>query len=114
MKGNRKQWENYQEMLLERIAMVQRWLERNPNHWIPAPHLYFNASNNKNGFDKTWQWYLKQEILKTQIRNQLILQKANHQWKQHAKGKGRHKHKTRLNCSECNKNSFPNTKTQRF
>ena len=94
--GDRKQWKNYQEMLYARVDMVKRWLERNPSHWIPAPHLYFHQHNTKNGFEKTWTWYLKQLAMKKTIRNQLIIQATNHEWKQHAKGQGRHKHKTRF------------------
>ena len=94
--GDRKQWENYQEMLYARVDMAQRWLARNPKHWIPAPHLYFHPNNTKNGFEKTWTWYLKQLAVKKEIRNQLLLQQTDHEWKQHAKGLGRHKHKTRF------------------
>ncbi len=94
--GDKKQWENYQEMLYARVDMVKRWLERNPTHWIPAPYLYFNPNNTKNGFDKTWTWYLKQLSMKRTIRNQLIIQTTNHEWKQHSKGQGRHKYKTRF------------------
>ena len=96
LNGNRQQWENYLDMLCKRIDMVTRWLERNPKHWIPAPHLYFNKYNTKNGFDKTWVWYLKQESVKKEIRNQLLIQNAEHEWKQHQKGEGKHKHKTRF------------------
>ncbi len=94
--GDREQWENYQQILFARVDMVHRWLERNPKHWVPAPHLYFHLNNTKNGFEKTWVWYLKQQTLKKEIRNQLILQSTDHEWKQHAKGQGRHRHKTRF------------------
>ncbi|WP_010182709.1 hypothetical protein [Aquimarina agarilytica] len=96
LEGNKKQWENYQEMLLKRMDMVARWLKRNPKHWIPAPHLYFNENNIKNGFDKTWSWYVKQEHQKKEIRNQLLIQAVDHEWKQHKKGQGKHKFKTRF------------------
>ena len=94
--GNRQQWGNYQEMLYARLDMVKRWLERDPSHWIPAPHLYFHQHNTKNGFEKTWTWYLKQLAMKKTIRNQLIIKTTNHEWKQHSKGRGKHKFKTRF------------------
>ncbi|MBP2831245.1 hypothetical protein J8281_03510 [Aquimarina sp. U1-2] len=96
LKGTKKQWENHQDMLYKRVDMVRRWLERNPNHWIPKPYLYFHHNNKRNGFGKTWEWYLKQETLKNEIRNQIIIQQTQHEWKQREKGEGRHKHKTRL------------------
>lgn len=96
LKATKQQWENYLEMLCKRVDMISRWLKRNPNHWIPAPYLYFNKNNTKNGFDKTWVWYLKQESVKKEIRNQLLIQNTEHEWKQHKKGEGKHKHKTRF------------------
>ena len=96
LNGNKKQWENFQKVQYNRVDMVKRWLKRNPNHWIPAPYLYFNPHNTKNGFDKTWAWYLKQEKLKIDIRNQILIQKTDHEWRLHNKGEGKHKHKTRF------------------
>ena len=94
--GSKKDWESYQEILYKRIDMVSRWLERNPNRWVPPPHLYFNPENKRNGFDKTYEWFLKQELLKKEIRNQILIQKTESEWKEHKKGIGRHKNKTRL------------------
>lgn len=96
MTGSQKQWENYQGMLFERVNMVRRWLDRNPNHWIPEPYLYFHPGNEKNGFNKTWEWYLKQETLKIETRNQLLIQQVKAEWKQYDRGKGRLRQKTRL------------------
>mgnify|MGYP001799206645 CR=1 FL=1 len=94
--GSRKDWKNYQKILYQRIDMVHRWLVRNPNRWVAPPHLYFSIENKRNGFNKTYHWYLKQEILKREIRNQILIQKTNQEWKDHTKGKGKLKHKTRL------------------
>ncbi|AXT51327.1 hypothetical protein D1818_10970 [Aquimarina sp. BL5] len=94
--GSKKDWEGYQEILYKRIDMVSRWLERNPSRWIPPPHLYFNPENKRNGFNKTYEWFLKQELLKKEIRNQILIQKTEYEWNDHKKGKGRHKNKTRL------------------
>ncbi|WP_299187665.1 hypothetical protein [uncultured Aquimarina sp.] len=94
--GSKKDWEGYQEILYKRIDMVARWLERNPNRWVPPPHLYFSPENKRNGFNKTYEWFLKQELLKKEIRNQILIQKTESEWKDHNKGKGRHKNKTRL------------------
>ena len=96
MRGTKKQWKNYQELLYNRVAMVFRWLERNPNRWVAPPHLYFYPENTRNGFNKTHQWFLKQEQLKREIRNQVLLQKAASEWKDHKKGEGKHKNKSRL------------------
>ena len=96
IKGSKKDWEIYQEILYNRLDMVSRWLDRNPDRWVPPPHLYFDQENKRNGFDKTYQWFLKQELLKRSIRNQILIQKTESEWKDHKKGKGRHKNKTRL------------------
>lgn len=94
--GSKKDWEGYQEILYKRIDMVARWLERNPNRWVPPPHLYFSPENKRNGFNKTYEWFLKQELLKKEIRNQILIQKTESEWKDHNKGMGRYKKKTRL------------------
>ncbi|WP_299221321.1 hypothetical protein [uncultured Aquimarina sp.] len=94
--GSKKDWEGYQEILFKRIDMVSRWLDRNPNRWVPPPHLYFNPENKRNGFNKTYEWFLKQELLKKEIRNQILIQKTASEWKDHKKGIGKHKNKTRL------------------
>ncbi|WP_299313218.1 hypothetical protein [uncultured Aquimarina sp.] len=94
--GSKRDWEGYQEILFKRIDMVFRWLERNPNRWVPPAHLYFSPENKRNGFNKTYEWFLKQELLKKEIRNQILIQKTESEWKDHKKGIGRHKNKTRL------------------
>ena len=96
VQSTQKEWNEYQNTLYRRVEMVRRWLNRSPNHWIPKPHLYFHPHNTKNGFDKTWQWYVKQETLKREVRNQLLIQQTQHEWKLHDQGKGKHKYKTRL------------------
>ncbi|MBT33179.1 MAG: hypothetical protein CMO01_26255 [Thalassobius sp.] len=87
---------NYQETAYSRINMVARWLARSPGHWIPKPHIYFHPNNERNGFKKTWLWYVKQETLKLEIRNQLLLQQVKTEWQQHEQDKGRFREKTRL------------------
>jgi hypothetical protein len=94
--ASEKDWLNYQETAYNRINMVARWLARSPGHWIPKPHIYFHPSNDRNGFKKTWQWYVKQETLKLEIRNQLLLQQVKTEWQQHEQDKGRFLEKTRL------------------
>lgn len=89
-------WRHYQETLLRRVDMVARWLSRSHTRWIPQPHLYFHPNNDKNGFGATWQWYVKQETLKIEIRNQLLIQQIRREWQQHDADRGRFRHKTRL------------------
>ena len=96
IRGTQQEWNEYQQILYRRVAMVRRWLDRSPNHWIPKPHLYFHTHNTKNGFDKTWEWYVKQETLKLEVRNQLLIQRTQHEWEQHNQSKGRHQYKSRL------------------
>ncbi|WP_159090651.1 hypothetical protein [Aquimarina aquimarini] len=96
IKGSKKDWENYQQILYKRVDMVSRYLQRNPNRWVAPPHLYFDPENKRNGFAKTYQWFIKQELLKKQIRNQILIQKSEKEWKDRDQGKGRYKHKTRL------------------
>jgi hypothetical protein len=91
-----KDWLKYQDTAFNRINMVARWLTRSPGHWIPKPHIYFHPNNERNGFIKTWQWYVKQETLKIEIRNQLLLQQVKAEWQQHEQNKGRFREKTRL------------------
>ena len=76
--------------------MVAKWLIRKSIHWIPKPHLYFHPHNDRNGFKKTWEWYVRQETLKLEVRNQLALQQAKHELNLHNQGKGRFKNKSRL------------------
>ncbi|WP_271785338.1 hypothetical protein [Aquimarina algiphila] len=96
VKGSKKDWEGYQQILYKRVDMVSSYLERNPNRWVAPPHLYFSPDNKRNGFNKTYDWYLKQELLKREIRNQILIQKAEKEWQDHNKGKGKNKHKSRL------------------
>jgi hypothetical protein len=91
-----KDWLKYQDTAFNRVNMVARWLTRSPGHWIPKPHIYFHPNNERNGFKKTWQWYVKQETLKIEIRNQLLLQQVKSEWQQHEQNKGRFREKTRL------------------
>jgi hypothetical protein len=94
--GTEREWLSYQETAFNRVNMVARWLARSPGHWIPKPHIYFHPSNDRNGFQNTWQWYVKQETLKLETRNQLLLQQAKAEWQQHEQDKGRFREKTRL------------------
>lgn len=96
LKATEDEWLNYQESAIVRVDIVARWLSRNCLHWIPPPHLYFHHNNDRNGFKKTWQWYLKQQILKTEVRNQLLLQQLKAEWQQYNVGKGRFRKKSRL------------------
>ncbi|WP_062056021.1 hypothetical protein [Aquimarina longa] len=96
IKGSKKDLQGYQEILYKRVDMVSRYLERNPNRWVAPPHLYFHPDNKRNGFNKTYQWFIKQETLKREIRNQILIQKSEQEWKDHNQGKGIHKHKSRL------------------
>ena len=90
-------WVTYHKTALARIQMVKKWLERNPNHWIPQkPHVYFDPQNNKNGFIKTWEWYVRQETLKIELRNQLELEKVKKEIQEQSEQKGRFKSYSRL------------------
>ncbi len=96
VKGSKEDWKGYQGTLYVRVDMVARWLERNPNRWIPPADLYFHPENKRNGFKKTYLWFLKQQTLKREIRNRILIQKTEKEWISHGKGEGKHKHKTRL------------------
>jgi len=96
IQGNRQDWQNYQQILYKRVDMVARWLARNPNRWVAPPHLYFHPENKKNGFAKTYEWFIKQETLKRNIRNQILIQNTEAEWAAHQKGEGKYKHKTGL------------------
>ena len=96
LKGNEKEWLKFHESAITRVDMVAKWLSRNCLHWIPKPHLYFQPNNERNGFKKTWEWYLRQETLKLEVRNQLALQEAKHELSLHNQGKGRFKSKSRI------------------
>ena len=98
-RGNlsQSQWMEYHKTALARISMVKKWLERNPNHWIPQkPHVYFDPQNSKNGFIKTWEWYIRQETLKIEVRNQLELEKVKKEIQEQSEAKGRFKNHSRL------------------
>jgi len=94
--ASEREWLNYQETAFNRVNMVARWLARSPGHWIPKPHIYFHPNNERNGFKKTWKWYVKQETLKIEIRNQLLLQQVKSEWQQHEQNKGLFRQKSRL------------------
>ena len=94
---SQSQWVAYHNTALARIDMVKRWLERDVNHWIPQkPHVYFNPQNHKNGFINTWEWYVRQETLKIEIRNQLELEKVRKETQAHNQEKGRFKSHSKL------------------
>ena len=96
LKASEKEWLKFHESAITRVDMVAKWLIRKSIHWIPMPHLYFHPHNDRNGFKKTWEWYLRQETLKLEIRNQLALQQAKHELSLHNQGKGRFKNKSRI------------------
>ncbi|WP_271770413.1 hypothetical protein [Aquimarina algiphila] len=100
VKGTIKDYQDNQKILEKRIDMVARWLSRSSNRWIPVPEVYFNKNNERNGFDKTYQWFLKQEALKAAVRNDLVLQRAKKEWEDHDKGQGQFKNKSRLQLFE--------------
>jgi hypothetical protein len=95
--NSQSQWVEYHKTALARIDMVKRWLDRNVNHWIPQkPHVYFDPQNLKNGFLNTWEWYIRQETLKIEIRNHLELEKVKKEVQAHNQEKGRFKNHSRL------------------
>ncbi len=96
IKGSTNEWKSYQETLYARVDMVKRWLVRNPCRWIPPAHLYFHPENKRNSFIKTYRWFIKQQALKRQIRNRILIQKAEQEWKDYNQGEGKNRHKTRL------------------
>ncbi|MDN5215038.1 hypothetical protein QQ020_23355 [Fulvivirgaceae bacterium BMA12] len=96
LKASEKEWLKFHESAITRVDMVAKWLTRRSIHWIAKPHLYFHPHNDRNGFRKTWEWYLRQETLKLEIRNQLALQQAKHELSLHNQGKGQFKNKSRI------------------
>ncbi len=103
-----------QEILYKRVDMVHRWRSRNANRWIPSPDVYFSPENTRNGFNTTYDWYLKNELLKQQIKREIIIQKAEQEWKDHEKGKGKHKHKSRLQLFEIQKKRMAALKDEKL
>lgn len=101
-----QEWERYQETLLERVNIVRRYLDRSPDRWIPAPDLYFNPENHKNGFDKNRVWYERQETLKLQLKNDLALQRMKKELELHSQGKGGYSHLTRYQLFMIHKRSL--------
>ncbi|GAA5036564.1 hypothetical protein GCM10011506_30190 [Marivirga lumbricoides] len=93
---SKEDWLKYHEQAIERVIMVRKWLDKSPNHWVPPPHIYFSPHNDKNDFQKTLKWLVKREILKTEISQQLMLQKVRNEHRLHEEGKGRYKHLSRL------------------
>lgn len=96
LKSTEAEWLKYHDSAIARVDIVARWLSRNYLHWIPRPHLYFHPHNDRNGFKNTWSWYVKQETLKIEVRNQLLIQQIKSEWRQHRVGKGRLKSTSRL------------------
>ena len=76
LKASEKEWLKFHESAITRVDMVAKWLTRRSIHWIPKPHLYFHPHSDRNGFKKTWEWYLRQETLKLEIRNKLNMNLA--------------------------------------
>ncbi|WP_157766000.1 hypothetical protein [Aquimarina aggregata] len=111
-KGTIKDYKDSQKIFEKRIDMVAKWLDRSPHRWIPVPEVYFNPNNDRNGFNKTYKWYVKQEALKAAVRNDLILQKARKEWEDYGKGNGRYKQKSRLQLFEIQKKRISQIKDE--
>jgi hypothetical protein len=94
--ASEKDWLKFQDICYNRVNMVARWLSRSNGRWIPKPHIYFHPNNERNSFKATMGWHVKQETLKIEIRNLLLLQQIKAEWHQHEQCKGRFKEKTRL------------------
>jgi hypothetical protein len=94
--ASERDWLKFQDICYNRVNMVARWLARSSDRWLPKPHIYFHPNNERNSFKATMGWHMKQETLKVEIRNQLLLQQINAEWQQHGQCKGRFKEKTRL------------------
>jgi hypothetical protein len=110
---SQSQWIAYHKTALERINMVKKWLERSSNHWIPQkPHVYFNPQNNKNGFVNTWEWYVRQEALKIELRNQLELEKVKKEIQEQSEQKGRFKSHSRLQLFRIHEKRLSNYKDE--
>ncbi len=114
VKGTVKDYQNYQKILEKRVDMVSKWLDRSPNRWIPVPEVYFNPNNERNGFDKTYQWFVKQETLKAAVRNDLILQRCEKELKDHDKNKGNFKNKSRLQLFEIQRKRVSKIKDEKL
>jgi hypothetical protein len=85
-KGDRD-WNIHHQIALRRMEMVHRWLHRKPGRWIPIPEIYFDPLNKKNGFHRTWEWYLKAQHLKRRMADQRLLKSHKKQWTDLDKGK---------------------------
>ncbi|WP_271765955.1 hypothetical protein [Aquimarina algiphila] len=114
VKGTVKDYQENQKILEKRIDMVAKWLSRSPNRWIPVPEVYFNQFNTRNGFDKTYQWFMKQEALKAAVRNDLVLQRAEKEWRDHDKGQGQFKNKSRLQLFEIQRKRISKIKDEKL
>ena len=110
---SQSQWIVYHNTALARVNMVKKWLERNPNHWIPQkPHVYFDPQNKKNGFINTLEWYVRQETLKIELRNQLELEKVKKEIQAHIEEKGRFKNHSRLQLYRIHEKRLSNFKDE--
>jgi len=58
-------WSIFQISLYKRILILEKYILRNPtDRFILPPLIYFNSGFNNCGFNNTYQWYLKSELLK--------------------------------------------------
>jgi hypothetical protein len=61
------------EIYAERIALVCKYIKRDPeNRYVQLPHTYFDLSN-ESGFKGTKSWWQKQNERKKEVEKQLIL-----------------------------------------
>jgi DNA-binding Lrp family transcriptional regulator len=68
--------------LIQRIRIVQRWKDKDPDRYIPIPSVYFNDQNEK-GFKRTELWYHQHKINIKQMAETMDLYKEEIRLQQH-------------------------------
>ncbi len=60
------------QIYLERIGLVRKYLNKNPQRFVPLPYIYFDPQN-ADGFAGTKAWYYKSQARKKEVRKNRIL-----------------------------------------
>ena len=57
---------------IERIALVHKYLQKNPKRFVMLPYLYFNT-NNPHGFVGTKKWFYDDQKHKEEVQRELVV-----------------------------------------
>ncbi len=69
-----KQLSKVHQVYVDRIAIVEKYVAKNPeSRFVQLPHLYFDPKN-KYGFTGTRKWYFDQKKRELEVQKKLILQ----------------------------------------